>query len=69
MQVNVAGYGTAGSNGEGSSRTTLLPVGTLAEVFIMLSLVLPDPGTPDPVRVFTAGLNGPGALRRSGGPG
>jgi len=58
MQVNVAGYGTAGSNGEGSSRTTLLPVGTLAEVLTMLSLVLPDPGTPDPVRIFTAGLNG-----------
>ena len=65
MQVNVAGYGTAGGNGEGSSRTTLLPVGTLAEVFIMLSLVLPDPGTPDPVRVFTAGLHG---LAPSGGP-
>ncbi len=58
MQVNVAGYGTAGSNGEGSSRTTLLPVGTLAEVLTMLSLVLPDPGTPDPVRIFTAGLHG-----------
>ncbi|WP_346958385.1 PH domain-containing protein [uncultured Arthrobacter sp.] len=65
MQVNVAGYGTTGGNGEGSSRTTLLPVGTLAEVFIMLSLVLPDPGTPDPVRVFTAGLKG---LAPSGGP-
>lgn len=48
MQVNVAGYGTAGSNGEGSSRTTLLPVGTLAEVLTMLSLVLPDPGTRTP---------------------
>ncbi|MEQ4519928.1 PH domain-containing protein [Pseudarthrobacter sp. B907] len=58
IQVNVAGYGAAGSNGEGSSRTTLLPVGTLAEVLTMLSLVLPDPGTPDPVRVFTAGLHG-----------
>jgi putative membrane protein len=74
MQVNVAGYGPAGGNGEGSSRTTLLPVGTLAEVFIMLSLVLPDPGTPDPVRVFTAGLNGlaaPAGARgadRRGGP-
>ena len=66
MQVNVAGYGTGGSNGEPSSRTTLLPVGTLAEVFTMLSLVLPDPGTPDPVRVFTAGLNG---LAASGVPG
>jgi putative membrane protein len=66
MQVNVAGYGTAGSNGEASARTTLLPVGTLAEVFTMLSLVLPDPGTPDPGRVFTAGLNG---LAPAGGAG
>ncbi|WP_427134753.1 PH domain-containing protein [Pseudarthrobacter sp. S9] len=58
MQVNVAGYGVAGSNGEGSARTTLLPVGTLAEVLTMLALVLPDPGTPEPVRIFTAGLTG-----------
>jgi putative membrane protein len=58
MQVNVAGYGAAGSDGEGSARTTLLPVGTFADVLAMLSLVLPDPGTPDPVRVFTAGLHG-----------
>lgn len=58
MQVNVAGYGAAGSNGEGSARTTLLPVGTFADVLAMLSLVLPDPGTPDPARVFTAGLHG-----------
>ncbi|MEO3931635.1 PH domain-containing protein [Micrococcaceae bacterium Sec7.4] len=58
IQVNVAGYGAAGDNGEGSARTTLLPVGTFAEVLTMLSLVLPDPGTPDPVRVFTAGVNG-----------
>ncbi|QCB95876.1 hypothetical protein E5206_02135 [Arthrobacter sp. PAMC25564] len=58
MQVNVAGYGAAGNSGEGSARTTLLPVGTVADVLSMLSLVLPDPGTPDPVRVFTAGLTG-----------
>jgi putative membrane protein len=58
VQINVAGYGTEGSQGQASSRTTLLPVGTLREVLSMLSLVLPDPGTPDPVRVFTAGLNG-----------
>ncbi|WP_445155628.1 PH domain-containing protein [Arthrobacter sp. Hor0625] len=65
MQVNVAGYGTGG-NADGAARTTLLPVGTLADVFTMLAAVLPDPGTPDPVRVFTAGLTGlaPG----SGGP-
>ncbi|WP_043476785.1 PH domain-containing protein [Arthrobacter sp. SPG23] len=58
MQVNVAGYGGPGSNGEGASRTMLLPVGGLADVMRMLSLVLPDPGTPDPARVFTAGLTG-----------
>ncbi|KRE81860.1 PH domain-containing protein [Arthrobacter sp. Soil763] len=58
MQVNVAGYGTGGGNADGAARTTLLPVGTLADVFTMLAAVLPDPGTPDPVRVFTAGLTG-----------
>ncbi|HSO90395.1 MAG TPA: PH domain-containing protein [Arthrobacter sp.] len=58
IQVNVAGYGAAGSNGEASSRTTLLPVGTFPDVLTMLSLVLPDPGTPEPVRIFTAGVNG-----------
>ncbi|WP_411709882.1 PH domain-containing protein [Arthrobacter sp. B10-11] len=63
MQVNVAGYGP-GSNGEGASRTTLLPVGVQADVMRMLSLVLPDPGTPDPARVFAAGLTG---LARAGG--
>jgi putative membrane protein len=66
MQVNVAGYGGPGSNGEGASRTTLLPVGVLADVMRMLSLVLPDPGTPDPLRVFTAGLAG---LAPAGPPG
>ncbi len=69
MQVNVAGYGTPGNNGEGSSRTTLLPVGTLPEVFAMLALVLPDPGTPDPERVFTAGLHGLAPGSRDGGTG
>ena len=59
MQVNVAGYGADGGNDQSSARTTLLPVGTFAEVLTMLALVLPDPGTPDPVRVFTAGLSGP----------
>ena len=58
IQVNVAGYGAAGNNGEASSRTTLLPVGTFPDVLTMLSLVLPDPGTPEPVRIFTAGVNG-----------
>jgi putative membrane protein len=58
VQVNVAGYGAAGNAGQGSSRTTLLPVGSLADVLTLLSLVLPDPGTPNPARVFTAGITG-----------
>ena len=58
MQVNVAGYGTAGNNGEAGTRTTLLPVGELEDVLNMLALVLPDPGTDDPLRVFQCGLYG-----------
>ena len=58
MQVNVAGYGAVGNNGEGGSRTTLLPVGGVGDVLNMLALVLPDPGTADPVGVFQGGLNG-----------
>ncbi len=69
IQVNAAGYGTPGGNGDASSRTTLLPVGTLADVFTMLALVLPDPGTPEPVRVFSAGLGGLSARQGSGASG
>ena len=58
IQINVAGYGLAGGAGEGSARTTLLPVGSLAEALDILALVLPDPGTPDPAEVFTAGITG-----------
>ncbi|TLM75446.1 PH domain-containing protein [Pseudarthrobacter sp. NamB4] len=58
MQVNVAGYGLVENAGEGSARTTLLPVGTLPDVMNMLALVLPDPGTPQPAVVFGAGLTG-----------
>lgn len=69
MQVNVAGYGGPGSNGEAASRTTILPVGVLADVMRMLALVLPDPGTADPARVFGAGLSGlaPGGAVSKGG--
>jgi putative membrane protein len=67
IQVNVAGYGTSGGSGEGSARTTLLPVGPHSDVLTMLSLVLPDPGTPEPVRIFTAGLTG--LADPSGAPG
>ncbi|WP_026539504.1 PH domain-containing protein [Arthrobacter sp. 9MFCol3.1] len=58
IQVNVAGYGLASSAGEGAARTTLLPVGSLADVMEILALVLPDPGTQDPVGLFTAGITG-----------
>lgn len=58
MQVNAAGYGAGTSNGEGAARTTLLPVGKWNDVLNMLALVLPDPGTADPLRVFHQGVNG-----------
>lgn len=57
IHVNVAGYGEH-HRSESEHRTMLLPVGRLPEVMMMLSLVLPDPGTADPGRVFTAGLTG-----------
>ncbi|NUP58722.1 MAG: PH domain-containing protein [Pseudarthrobacter sp.] len=58
MQVNVAGYGVAGNAAAGNTRTTLLPVGKLADAMDMLALVLPDPGTAQPAAVFGTGLNG-----------
>jgi putative membrane protein len=58
IQVNVAGYGALDNAAEGSARTTLLPVGKLADVMAVLALVLPDPGTAHPAAVFGAGLNG-----------
>ncbi len=64
MQVNVAGYGGPSAASESSSRTMLLPVGLKNDVFAMLSLVLPDPGTGQPDEVFTAGMAGLGG--RSG---
>ncbi|MFJ6002086.1 PH domain-containing protein [Arthrobacter sp. NPDC092385] len=63
VTVNVAGYGAAASS-EGQARATLLPVGTRDEVLQILALVLPDPGTPRPVEVFSAGMAG-----RDGGEG
>ena len=58
IHVNVAGYGALEGAGEGSGRTTLLPVGRLEDVMSILALVLPDPGTPQPAVVFGAGLHG-----------
>ncbi|WP_258060282.1 MULTISPECIES: PH domain-containing protein [unclassified Arthrobacter] len=57
VSVNVAGYG-AGTTSDTQARTKLLPAGTLAEVFAVLALVLPEPGTDRPVDVFTAGITG-----------
>ncbi|MCC9144175.1 MULTISPECIES: PH domain-containing protein [unclassified Arthrobacter] len=59
ISVNVAGYGV-GSSSESTARTRLLPAGTAEEVLRMLALVLPDPGTGDPVGVFAAGMDGTG---------
>jgi len=73
IQVNVAGYGTPGQDGERSARTTLLPVGTLQDVTALLDLVLPEAaaaqpgatkpgatntGSPDANAVLIAGLGG-----------
>lgn len=60
VSVNVAGYGN-GASSEGQARTKLLPAGTLSEVFAVLALVLPEPGTDRPQDVFTAGIAGSGS--------
>ncbi|GAA1336414.1 PH domain-containing protein [Arthrobacter roseus] len=57
VSLNVAGYGGA-AGGESGGRSTLLPVGTRQEVMELLALVLPDPGTEDPMGLFHAGLEG-----------
>ncbi|MCC3281682.1 PH domain-containing protein [Arthrobacter caoxuetaonis] len=58
ISINVAGYGAAAGND--AARTRLLPVGTLDETLRILALVLPNPGTADPVGLFTAGIQGSG---------
>ncbi|MGO4383661.1 PH domain-containing protein [Specibacter sp. RAF43] len=58
VHVNVAGYGA--DRADNGNRTVLLPAGTLQEVMAVLALVFPEPGVPNPVDVFTAGLRGPG---------
>ncbi|MBP3035767.1 PH domain-containing protein [Arthrobacter sp. zg-ZUI100] len=57
VSVNVAGYGATATS-EGQARTKLLPAGTLPEVFAVLALVLPEPGTDRPQEIFTAGITG-----------
>ena len=56
VQVNVAGYGV-GADGQ-DKETVLLPVATRGEAYRVLSVVLPDLGHPDPLRLLEAGLVG-----------
>nr|WP_246279681.1 PH domain-containing protein [Psychromicrobium silvestre] len=56
VHVNVAGYGDQHQE----HRTTVLPLGTEAEVFAVLALVFTDPGVEEPLSVFRAGLRGKG---------
>nr|WP_231366352.1 PH domain-containing protein [Zhihengliuella flava] len=58
MVVNVAGYGDAAGGSE--SRSTVLPVGTGADVLNILSIVLPNPGTDQPLELIEAGIAGSG---------
>ncbi len=44
----------------GEERSTVLPVGTFADVLAVLSVVLPDPGTARPLELVSAGINGSG---------
>jgi putative membrane protein len=56
VEVNVAGYGVSGDGQQ--KETVLLPVGTRGEAFTVLSVVLPDLGHPEPLRLLEAGLTG-----------
>ncbi|WP_139346583.1 PH domain-containing protein [Sinomonas mesophila] len=62
VRVNVAGYGGASRQAQGKSM--VLPVGGAEDVFRVLSLVLPDPGTEgESARdVVLAGLAGSGPM-------
>ncbi|ROS78820.1 PH domain-containing protein [Cellulomonas sp. PhB143] len=59
VEVNVAGYGRGGQDGESSS--VLLPVGSREDAVRTVWLVLPDLGTPDPVDLLDEALAGSGA--------
>ncbi|GHD10764.1 hypothetical protein GCM10008096_24580 [Zhihengliuella salsuginis] len=56
--INVAGYGASADGGE--TRSTVLPVGTRADVLNILSIVLPNPGTDRPLELVEAGIAGSG---------
>jgi putative membrane protein len=58
VQVNVAGY-SGGRPGESQvTENVLVPVGSREDTLRVLALVLPDLGTPDPVRAVADGLTG-----------
>jgi putative membrane protein len=61
LNVNVAGYGQ--SSDQEQARSTVLPAGTAEDVFRVLALILPDPGTdPGTARqAVEAGMAGSGA--------
>ncbi|GAA1499302.1 PH domain-containing protein [Paeniglutamicibacter kerguelensis] len=59
VAVNVAGVGGAGAE-DSAERSVLLPVGTYEDVLAVLSVVLPDPGTPAAREFFAAAINGSG---------
>ncbi|WP_433875668.1 PH domain-containing protein [Sinomonas atrocyanea] len=61
LHVNVAGYGQ--SSGQEEAKSTVLPAGTLEDVFRVLGLVFPDPGAgPESARgVVQAGMTGAGS--------
>ncbi|MGL3807344.1 PH domain-containing protein [Paeniglutamicibacter sp. R2-26] len=59
VAVNVAGIGGAGAE-DSEERSVLLPVGTYEDVLAVLSVVLPDPGTPAAREFFAAAINGSG---------
>lgn len=59
VTVNVAGIG-GGTSNNAEERSVLLPVGTYEDVLAVLSVVLPDPGTPVAREFFAAAINGSG---------
>ncbi|MFV0426334.1 MAG: PH domain-containing protein [Beutenbergiaceae bacterium] len=60
VQVNIAGYGVDASDGTDFGAKVLYPVATAEEVYQILSLVLPDLGTDQPIEVLAAGMTGRG---------
>lgn len=59
VTVNVAGIG-GGTSNDAEERSVLLPVGTYEDVLAVLSVVLPDPGTPAAREFFAAAISGSG---------